>query len=73
MFTNIKDKIILILGALLGFIVLYAKAISAKAKKQDAEIKENALRSKIKADVALREGERNEEDKPAGRGYFNDK
>ena len=67
---NLKGKLALILGAALGFAILYINVLKNIALKKEIKQQKAVSKVKDKANKALVEGLENES-KDTKRGYFN--
>ena len=68
---NLKSKLLLILGAIVGVLMLYISALKKAALRKELEQEKASSDYKGKANKALKEG-LEDENKPIKRGYFDD-
>lgn len=70
--SNLKNKLVLILGATVSVLLLYISALRKAALQKELTRQKNASKRRDRAWEALHDGI-NEENKPVKRGYFDDK
>ena len=75
MFTilhKLKSQFALLLAAIIGFLALYISVLKQTALKRTLKREKGLSKGRDKANEALNKGIDNE-NKPTGRGYFDDK
>ena len=70
--TGLKNKIVPILGAILGVLMLYISALKRAALRKELNQQKAGSDYKDRANKALSKGLENEAKKPTNRGYFDD-
>lgn len=72
LFSGLKSKLVLVLGAAVGILLLYVEHLKNKALKKELKATKHKHEVETKANEALSKGLQ-EEAKPVNRGYFDNK